>query len=313
MASRILIADDDEDIRAFLEVELTLEGYSTVEAADGLQALERARRDGPDLIVLDVNMPQLDGLAVLRRLREDARTAHLPVILLTARGQASDTVEGLDAGADSYLTKPFLAEVLLAHVRAALRRADQQAARSPLTGLPGNERILSELTERLERGEPVALLYVDLDQFKPFNDHYGFLRGDQAIQATATLLQRVASDAGDERTFVGHVGGDDFVVITGPELAEPLARRITDRFDQLAPSLYDPADRDAGSIEVPDRRGTPQRFPLLSLSIGVASTASRDLQHPGELVEVATEMKRFAKRREQPSSAYELDRRRDGE
>jgi diguanylate cyclase (GGDEF)-like protein len=312
-AARVLIADDDEDIRAYLEVTLALNGYEVIEAVDGVDALERARRGEPDIVLLDVMMPQMDGLEVLRRLREDARTAHLPIVLLTARGQASDTVEGLDAGADGYLTKPFAAEVLLAHVRAALRRADQQSARNPLTGLPGNERILSELTERLDRGDDIALLYVDLDQFKPFNDHYGFLRGDQAIRATAALLQTVASEHGDERTFIGHVGGDDFVVVVPVELADDVALAICRRFDALAPTLYDPVDRLAGSIEVADRRGVPQRYPLLSLSIGSASTASRELAHPGEMVEVATEMKRYAKSRGGGArSTYAVDRRRDG-
>jgi diguanylate cyclase (GGDEF)-like protein len=312
--ARVLVADDDEDIRACLEVTLSLNGFDVVEARDGVEALEHARRGEPDIILLDVMMPRMNGLEVLRRLREDARTAHLPIVLLTARGQASDTVEGLDAGADGYLTKPFDADVLLAHVRAALRRADQQSARNPLTGLPGNERILSELTERLERGDQLALLYVDLDQFKPFNDHYGFLRGDEAIRATASLLQAVAAEHGDEHTFIGHVGGDDFVVVAPIELADDIALAICRRFDALAPALYDPVDRLAGGIEVADRRGVPQRFALLSLSIGAASTESRDLVHPGELVEVATEMKRYAKSRGGGGrSTYAVDRRRDDE
>jgi diguanylate cyclase (GGDEF)-like protein len=312
--ARVLVADDDEDIRTYLEVTLSLNGFEVVEAWDGVDALEKARRGEPDVILLDVMMPRMNGLEVLRRLREDARTAHLPIVLLTARGQSTDTVEGLDAGADGYLTKPFDADVLLAHVRAALRRADQQSARNPLTGLPGNERILSELTERLERGDQLALLYVDLDQFKPFNDHYGFLRGDEAIRATASLLQAVAAEHGDEHTFIGHVGGDDFVVVAPVELADDIALEICRRFDTLAPTLYDPVDRLAGAIEVADRRGVPQRFSLLSLSIGAASTEQRDLVHPGELVEVATEMKRYAKSRGSGGrSTYAVDRRRDDE
>jgi diguanylate cyclase (GGDEF)-like protein len=312
--ARVLVADDDEDIRTYLEVTLSLNGFEVVEAWDGVDALEKARRGEPDVILLDVMMPRMNGLEVLRRLREDARTAHLPIVLLTARGQSTDTVEGLDAGADGYLTKPFDADVLLAHVRAALRRADQQSARNPLTGLPGNERILSELTERLERGDQLALLYVDLDQFKPFNDHYGFLRGDEAIRATASLLQAVAAEHGDEHTFIGHVGGDDFVVVAPVDLADDIALEICRRFDTLAPTLYDPVDRLAGAIEVADRRGIPQRFSLLSLSIGAASTEQRDLVHPGELVEVATEMKRYAKSRGSGGrSTYAVDRRRDDE
>ncbi|MFA9429120.1 response regulator [Egicoccus sp. AB-alg2] len=313
MTQRVLVVDDDADIRAFLALTLDLAGFEVLEAGDGIQALERARGGGPDLVLLDIMMPRLDGMQTLRRLRDDARTSHLPVVMMTARDQREDTLQGLDAGADDYITKPFDTDVLLARVRAALRRADQQRSLNPLSGLPGNERILTELGERLERDEPFALLYVDLDQFKPFNDHYGFLRGDEALRAVGDLLRTVARDLGDEDTFVGHVGGDDFVVILPPDLAEPVAEAVCEHFDALAPTLYDPDDRAAGSIEVPDRRGVPQRYGLLSLSIGVATTTRRDYAHVGEVVTIATEMKRYAKTRGRGRSTYAVDRRRDGE
>jgi diguanylate cyclase (GGDEF)-like protein len=305
----VLIADDDTDIRAFLEVTLTLAGYEVLEAADGVETLEVARRHTPDLIVLDVMMPRMDGFEALQKLREDARTSHIPVVLLTARVQREDTLGGLEAGADDYVTKPFDGDLLIARIRSALRRADQQRSLNPLTGLPGNERILSELSARLSQQQPFALLYVDLDQFKPFNDHYGFLRGDEAIRAVADLLRQVARDLGDSETFVGHVGGDDFVMIIAPDQADELASAICRRFDAMAPSLYDPADREVGSIEVADRRGIPQRFPLLSLSIGIATTERRDFAHQGEVVTVATEMKRYAKTHSGDRSTYAFDRR----
>jgi diguanylate cyclase (GGDEF)-like protein len=307
----VLVADDDADIRAFLEITLQLEGFEVHEATDGVEAIEAARRVVPDVILLDVMMPRMDGIEALRVLRADARTSHIPVVLLTARAQREDTLQGLDAGADDYITKPFDGEVLVARLHAALRRADQQRSLNPLTGLPGNERILSELDCRLGDGTPFAMLYADLDQFKPFNDLYGFLRGDEAIRAVADLLRQVARDLGDADTFVGHVGGDDFVVVLAPELAEAVAGEICRRFDDLAPTLYDPADRMAGSIEVPDRRGVPQRFPLLSLSIGVATTERREFAHQGEVVTVATEMKRYAKSHASGRSTYAFDRRAD--
>ncbi len=307
----VLVADDDEDIRVYLDVVLGLAGFDVVTAADGHEALVAAREVGPDLVVLDVMMPRMGGFEALQRLREDARTSHLPVMLLTARTQREDTVEGLEAGADDYVTKPFDAEVLLARIRATLRRADQQRARNPLTGLPGNERILGELSERLDAERPLALLYVDLDQFKPYNDHYGFLRGDEAIRGLADLLEQVAGEHGDAHTFVGHIGGDDFVVIVVPEQAEPVARAICGRFDALAPGFYDPPDRLAGGIEVADRRGVPQRYPLLSLSIGIASSDRRDFVHQGEVVTVATEMKRYAKSHSSGRSGWAFDRRSD--
>jgi diguanylate cyclase (GGDEF)-like protein len=307
----VLVADDDADIRAFLDVTLSLAGYDVLEATDGVETIDAARRHTPDLILLDLMMPRMDGFEALKRLRDDARTSHIPVVLLTARAQREDTLDGLEAGADDYVTKPFDGDVLLARIRSALRRADQQRSLNPLTGLPGNERILSELSVRLGAERPFALLYVDLDQFKPFNDHYGFLRGDEAIRALADLLRQVAREFGDEDTFVGHVGGDDFVVILAPHQAEEVAVQICRRFDELAPTLYDPADRMAGSIEVPDRRGVPQRYPLLSLSIGIATTERRDFAHQGEVVSIATEMKRYAKSHGGGRSTFAFDRRAD--
>jgi len=309
MSRRVLVVDDEPDVRVYLTVTLELAGFDVVEACDGVEALELARSNSPDLVLLDVMMPRLDGMQALRRLRSDPRTSHLPVLLTTARAQRDDILQGLDTGADDYLTKPIDADVLVARVRAALRRADQQRSLNPLTGLPGNERILGELAGRLGRHEDVGLLYVDLDQFKPYNDHYGFLRGDDALRALADVLRDVAGEVGDAETFVGHVGGDDFVVILAPDLAEGVAEAVCTRFDAIAPSLYDVDDRRAGGIEVADRRGVPQRFGLLSLSIGVATTTQRDIGHHGELVTVATEMKRYAKSRTTAGSAYAVDRR----
>jgi diguanylate cyclase (GGDEF)-like protein len=307
--TRALIADDDEDIRAFLDVVLDLAGFDVIQARDGVEALELVHAHAPDVVVLDVMMPRMDGMEALRRLRVDARTGHIPVLMLTAKAQREDTIAGLDSGADDYITKPFDADELLARIGSALRRAEQQRTRNPLTGLPGNESILTELQGRIGRGEPFALLYVDLDQFKPFNDHYGFLRGDDALRALADLLREVQDELGDPTSFVGHVGGEDFVLIVHPDVAEQISIEICNRFDVLAPTFYDPADASAGSIEVADRRGVAQRFGLLSLSIGIASSDRREFAHQGEAVAAATEMKRYAKSRGQGGSNYAFDRR----
>jgi diguanylate cyclase (GGDEF)-like protein len=308
VAERILVVDDDPDVARFVEVNLRSAGYEVDLASDGEEALRKAVELAPDLILLDVMMPRVDGFEVARRLRRDPRTSSCTIIMLTAKALASDKVVGLSAGADDYIIKPFDPVELLARVKGALRRAREMRALSPLTGLPGNVRVQEEIGRRIAEGTPFALLHADLDHFKPFNDHYGWVRGDRAIQTLARIIVDVVQEVAGSQGFVGHVGGDDFVVIVPPEHAEPLAGELCRRFDEAVPLLYDTVDRERGGIEVPDRQGHPRWFPFLSVSVGVATTAHRTFHHYGEAVAVATEMKQVAKRT--PGSSYAVDRRR---
>jgi diguanylate cyclase (GGDEF)-like protein len=304
---RVLVVDDDPFIARLLEIELRAVGYQVRLASDGLEALDAIAEWLPDLILADVMMPNIDGFELTRRLRDDSRTASISIILLTARGLSADKLEGFSVGADDYIVKPFDTPELLARIRGVLRRAKEMRAQSPLTGLPGNVRIEAEIENRVKTGETFAILYVDLDHFKSFNDHYGFMRGDQVIQWTARLLQDVALEIGGASSFVGHIGGDDFVVACSAELAERIAETIIARFDAGAAEQYDEADRALGHIEVTNRRGEIQRFPLVSVSIGVASTARRTFSHYAEVVAVATEMKSFTKAI--AGSSWAMDRR----
>ncbi len=303
----VLVVEDDRFIARLLQVELTGAGYEVRLASDGVEALEAAFERCPDLVLADVMMPNMDGFEMTRRLREDPRTEGVSIIMLTARGLAADKLEGLTAGADDYLVKPFDNEELLARVRGVLRRAAYMRAVSPLTGLPGNVRIEDEIQARVRAREPFALMYLDLDNFKAYSDRYGFVRGDEVLRSTGRLIRDVAKAVAGPTTFVGHIGGDDFVIVTSPELAVPVAEEIIRRFDALAPTLYDAADADRGYIESEDRQGTRRRFPLLSISIGIATTQVRAFQHRAEVVEVATELKNFAKRT--AGSSYAVDRR----
>jgi diguanylate cyclase (GGDEF)-like protein len=303
----LIVADDDPFIARLLEIELRAAGYDVRVASDGSQALELAQDRSPDLVLADVMMPNMDGFELTRRLRQDPRTASVSIIMLTARGLSADKLEGFAIGADDYIVKPFDTPELLARIRGVLRRAKEMRAQSPLTGLPGNVRIEEEIDGLVEGGKDFALLYADLDHFKAYNDHYGFMRGDQAIQATASLIEGVAREVTGGESFVGHVGGDDFVLIVSPDKASDVADAIVARFDQEMPNFYDPEDRERGYVEVANRRGELQRFPPLSISIGVATTERRTYAHYAEAVAIATEMKTSTKAT--PGSSWAEDRR----
>jgi diguanylate cyclase (GGDEF)-like protein len=303
----LLVVDDDPFIARLLEIELRAAGYDVRVAADGALALDAARERCPDLVLADVMMPNMDGFELTRRLRQDPRTATVSVIMLTARGLSADKLEGFAIGADDYIVKPFDTPELLARIRGVLRRSRDTRTQSPLTGLPGNVRIEEEIDARVERSEPFAILYADLDHFKAYNDHYGFMRGDEVIQTTARLIGDVARGASDGSAFIGHVGGDDFIVVVMPEQAERVSDAIVAAFDEAAPGFYDEVDRERRFIEVTNRRGELQRFGMLTLSIGIASTSKRSFQHYAEAVAVATEMKQYTKGSE--TSSWSVDRR----
>jgi diguanylate cyclase (GGDEF)-like protein len=303
----ILVVDDDQDIARFVEVNLKLHGFQVLVAGDGEQALELVEQHRPALAVVDLMMPKVDGLELTRRLRADPMTVALPVIMLTAKGMTVDKVVGLTAGADDYLVKPFDTLELIARVQSTLRRNQEFREVSPLTGLPGNTRILREIADRVRSGVDYAVCYLDIDRFKSVNDAYGFARGDEFITALARSLHRAVVAAGLPPAFLGHVGGDDFVVVCSPRQMRQLIERAIVDFEQAADALYDPADAKRGYLELTDRRGQVQQANLVTISVGVAESRSRRFTDPHEVVSVASEMKSVAKR--QPGSYIAVDRR----
>ncbi|MEX2406325.1 MAG: response regulator [Actinomycetota bacterium] len=307
MPETILVVDDDADIARFVEVNLRSAGYEVSVATDGEEALERAAALRPDLVLLDVMMPRIDGFEVAQRLRRNPQTANASIIMLTAKALSTDKVLGLTAGADDYIIKPFDPIELLARVKGTLRRAKEMRNLSPLTGLPGNIRIQEEIERGVRDKRPFAVLYSDLDNFKAYNDQKGFVRGDRLIQATARIIQDAVVEFAGSEGFVGHVGGDDFVAVVPPEVAEDVAKRIVERFDGDIHEFYEQEDLQRGYVEVEDRKGVMQKLPLAGVSVGIATTNVRMFAHYGEAVAVATEMKQFAKR--ETNSSYAVDRR----
>ena len=303
----VLVVDDDKILREIIGTNLELGGFDVVSAPDGPSALALLDDRLPDVVVLDVVMPLMDGYATLGRIRRHATASHVPVIVLTGGGADSTApVKSLEAGADDFISKPFSPQEMLARVRAKVRRANVDSSLQPLTRLPGNIAIEHEVRRRFEAREPWAVIYADLDNFKAFNDHYGFVRGDDAIRLVSTTMSDTIKRIGTESDFLGHIGGDDFIIVTSPQRAENLARTVADTFDRDVPPLYDPVDRNRGWIATKDRRGNSVRFPLMSLSLAIVTQSPRIVSYQS-IGEVAAELKSFAKR--QAGSFVAMDKR----
>lgn len=304
---RILVVDDEVDIRDVLRITLEAEGYEVQEAGNGQEALDLIKRSTPNLILLDFMMPRVDGLGVCQVLKKDILLQHLPIIMLTSKGEVLDKVKGLNAGADDYVVKPFDPMELTARVRMILRRTARALDANPLTKLPGNVSILEELQARLDTAKPIAVCYIDLDKFKAFNDTYGFERGDELLKATARILLLAMRELGTPEDFLGHIGGDDFVMFTTPAAAEGICRRVVSEFAQAAPGFYAEADRKRGFIEAKDRDGQVKRFTLLTISIAVVTNDKRPLAHVAEVAQVGAELKEWVKA--QGGNRFARDRR----
>ena len=303
----IVIADDDPDLREILRAILEPAGFRVLEAPDGAAALALIREQPPDLVLLDYMMPHLTGPEVCAQLRQDVLLRHLPVMMLTGKSETHDKVYGINAGADDYLVKPFEPDELLARVTMVLRRTQQNLNANPLTRLPGNVSIQRELERRLATNEPLAVCYLDLNRFKSFNDHFGFQRGDEVIQRTAAILLDASRTHGTPQDFTGHIGGDDFILITVPACAERLCEAVIRAFDAMVPQLYEAEDRARGYLLHTDRQGQPVKIPLLSIAIALVTNTAHPLTHLGQIAKIGAELKAHAKQFER--SLYVKERR----
>lgn len=302
----VLVVEDDPQLRALVSIMLEQAGFTVTQAAGGREAFQVAVATQPDVVVTDIMMPEGDGMELCRRLRSHPKTRYLCIIMLTAKAGVPDRVEGLRAGADDFVTKPFDPEELIERIRNALRRTREMASLSPLSGLPGNVAIRDEIEQRLRKGDPFALMHVDIDSFKAFNDRYGILRGDEAIHLLSECIQR-SVDGMEPTPFLGHVGGDDMVVILEADASEATAERLIRHWDGRVEELYDEADREGGGIVARTREGDSKTYPVMSVSIGIATNEHRDVDEYQYLSYIAARMKEVAKGRE--GSSFESDRR----
>lgn len=291
---RILIVEDDFDISNMLRIYFGGQGFDINVAARGSEALTMARQQLPHLIILDIMLPDMDGYAICKQLRQTPRTSHIPIIFLTQKDERSDRIAGLELGADDYITKPFDIEELKLRVQNAIARAQVQNLSDPRSGLPAGKLIEDEL-RKLMRSQDWAFLDCKINYFNPFKEVYGFVAGDEALRFAALIIREVVDEKGTPNDFIGHPGGENFVIISTQANADTIKARLKSRFAEEIKTHYSFLDREQGYM-VAHGDGTPnggdeQKVSLMTLSVGVVS-ATTEFSDIREITELAAEARR---------------------
>lgn len=307
-ARRVLVVDDDPLRATRFSSLLEKDGMSPVVCDNPQLAVAAIYGEPPDALLVHAHLGEKGGLELARLVKQDNVFAHLPVMLLVPDSWTDELLADPAFPFDDFLSDRAGAEEILARVRLSLIRARRQLDANPLTRLPGNNSIAKELEKRIALKEAFATVYIDLDNFKAFNDRYGFARGDQALKMTARLVVNSVSAASPKDYYVGHVGGDDFIYIVPEEKAESSCQAIINHFDTIILTLYDDVDREAGCIHSTNRKGEKETFPLMTISLAVVVNQEGQFSHPGEISAISAELKKNLKKMD--GSNYLLDRRR---
>ncbi len=259
----------------------------------------------PNLLIVDMPLDDETIIDVLNTLKGDPIFTHLPV--LAVMEERATLPEWDSVLIEDYVWKTAIQEDLVQRARLSILRSERVVEVNPLTRLPGNISINKTVQGLIDKGAVFAIAYADLDNFKPFNDHYGFSRGDEVIKMTGRLILNVVKNNQSRGSFVGHIGGDDFIFLMDADPVDETASEIVDTFDKIISTFYDPPEREAGSIVSTDRQGNQRTFPLITISIGITSNRTRVFSHYGELTEAVSEMKHYAKHHK--GSCYRVDKR----
>lgn len=289
--ARLLIVEDDFDISNMLRIYFSGQGYEVDVAPRGSVALEKTRQNLPHLIILDIMLPDIDGFEVCRNLRTSTRTSHVPIIFLTQKDERSDKLQGLELGADDYVTKPFDIEELKLRVQRAITRAEQQSLTDPRSGLPAGRMIEDQLRQVIRR-QNWALMDARLNYFEPFKEVYGFVAGDDVLRFTGMLMGEVVDQLGSPNDFIGHAGGDNFIIITSEEAASAIRKRLKERFAEVVLTHYNFMDREQGYILSSGPNNLAVQTPLMTLAIGIVSPSQHQFADIREITELAAEARR---------------------
>jgi diguanylate cyclase (GGDEF)-like protein len=308
--TKVLVVDDEPLLKEMLYDIFSMAGYDVITAENGKEGLDKIYSESPDFVILDCSMPVMDGFEVLAIIRKEARFINLPVIMLTALAGDTEQIKGLSLGVDDYITKPFKSSVLLTKVKNILERKKQSLDVNPLTSLPGNVSIQKYVESKITDKSDFAILYFDLSNFKSFNDKYGFFAGDNVIRFTAGVLEKAVKGFVKSDSFIGHIGGDDFVIISPIDLSIPIAEKVIELFDLGIKDFYNREDIEKGYIVSIDRNDNIQKFPIMAVSISIIATNIADIVDFEDVAQRASELKKIAKKNNK--SSYVFERRKYG-
>ena len=289
--ARLLVVEDDPDISNMLKIYFSGLGYDVDVALRGNAALEKTRQVLPHLIILDIMLPDIDGYEVCRTLRTSTRTSHIPVMFLTQKDERSDKLQGLELGADDYITKPFDIEELKLRVQGAIRRSERESLTDPRSGLPAG-RLIEEQLRRIIRENDWALMDLRINHFSAFSDVYGFVAGDDVLRFSAMLIGEIVDELGSANDFIGHAGGDNFIIISTDEAAPKIKEALKERFDEEVQTHYNFMDREQGFIQTENPEGEMENSPLMTISAGVVSPSKHRFSDIREITEMAAEARR---------------------
>lgn len=315
---KILIIDDSiEHIKILIALLEDL--YDVYFAKSGKEGIAILPSVHPDIILLDIMMPGMDGFAVCEQIKKEPKYRETPIVFISAQGADEDETQGLELGAIDYITKPFSPAIVRARIKnhLQLRTAMQELKHlyslaldaNPITGLPGNNSITQYIESKVLSGENSCVIYTDIDNFKAYNDKYGFTRGDDVIHFTSEIIQTTVSTSACPDAFIGHVGGDDFIVVIPSEYGYEVPKEIIRRFDKEVTQFYNRQDNDLRYIESKNRQGKAQIFPIMSLSIAGIDLQNKNYTTCLEVNDACAEMKKRAK--ESPGSTICFDRRKE--
>ena len=289
---RILVVEDDIDISKMLRIYFDSQGYEVLVANRGNDALDICRTKLPNVVVLDIQLPDVDGYEICRTLRSNTRTSYVPIIFLTQKDERSDKIAGLELGADDYITKPFDIEELKLRVEGAIRRSQREALTHPVTNLPAGKLIEDQLKKVKDASAPWVFLYFGIRHIQAFKEVAGPIHVNEVLIFLADILREVVEHHGTLNDFIGQASDNDFIVITLPDKARAICQTVTKRFNEESDVFYPFPIREAGKVSYTDIDGITHESPLMEMAVGAVSSSDGPFADIVQITEDAAENRR---------------------